>query len=838
MRASESRLGGFRPGGDGRVTAVLGPTNTGKTHLAIERMLGHQSGMIGFPLRLLARENYDRIARAKGRNTVALITGEERILPPAPRWFVCTVEAMPLDRAVAFLAIDEVQMCADRERGHIFTDRLLHARGSEETMFLGADTMRPIIKRLVPEAEYVARPRFSTLSYLGPRKIPRLPRRSAIVAFSAAEVYGIAELVRRQRGGAAVVFGALSPRTRNAQVAMYQAGEVDHIVATDAIGMGLNMDIDHVAFAQLVKFDGLAPRRLAAPELAQIAGRAGRHMNDGTFGTTAEIGPLDQETIDAIEGHRFPPLTAIYWRNSDLDFRSPEALLRSLERRTTEPELVRVRESLDQMTLAALLRDADVTARATSRARVHLLWETCQIPDFRKILSDAHKHLVAQIFHHLCSPEERLPQDWVARQVARLDSVDGDIDALLQRIAHIRTWTYVAHRPRWLADAAEWQERTRAIEDRLSDALHQRLTQRFVDRRAAVLARRMRDGDALAAHIADDGEVLVEGEYAGRLDGFNFAPAPDLVKEGAKALLAAANTALRRDLGVRVQRLLADEASAFTLDDQGVARWRGQRIARLAPGEHVLAPRVVVLPSDLLDPRQRERVRQRVEAWAAEHLAAALAPLFRLRRAELTGPARGIAYELVETLGLCRRARLADRLAALSRRERGQLQALGIVLGDLAIYLPALRKLDPGLRRLLLAIHRGVTPLAMPAPKSGWPPSLPRDPALPAGFAEAGFYLPEGPLLVRADRLEAFAARAATQGHEGPFAMSADLAAIIAASPDDAGQVLRALGFRRTVGPEGERFAKPEPRARRQRPRRDAAKPGSPFAALRDLVRR
>ena len=375
-----------RPADDAQLTAVLGPTNTGKTHLAIERMLAHRTGMIGFPLRLLARENYDRIVKLKGAGSVALITGEERILPPAPRWFVCTVEAMPLDREVSFLAIDEIQVAADRERGHIFTDRLLHARGYAETMFLGADTARPLIRRLVPKVEFVARPRFSKLTYRGPLKITRLPRRSAVVAFSAADVYGIAELVRRQRGGAAVVFGALSPRTRNAQVAMYQAGEVDYLIATDAIGMGLNMDIDHVAFAELVKFDGRMPRRLSVAELAQIAGRAGRHMSDGTFGTTAEVGGLDPATVEAIEQHRFPNLTAFFWRNAELDFRSPGALLASLERRATLPELIRMREADDHMTLAAMARDAEHRRLARDRAGVRLLWDVCQIPDFRKTL--------------------------------------------------------------------------------------------------------------------------------------------------------------------------------------------------------------------------------------------------------------------------------------------------------------------------------------------------------------------------------------------------------------------------------------------------------------------
>ncbi|MCH8036346.1 MAG: hypothetical protein IIC53_04390, partial [Proteobacteria bacterium] len=505
-----------------RVTAVLGPTNTGKTYLAIERMLGHRSGMIGFPLRLLARENYDRVVAIKGARQVALVTGEEKILPPRARYFLCTVESMPLDRPVAFLGVDEIQLCADPDRGHVFTERLLHARGLEETMFLGAETIRPILRRLVPEAQVITRPRFSTLTYSGACKLTRLPPRSAVVAFSAAEVYAMAELLRRQRGGTAVVLGALSPRTRNAQVAMFEAGEVDYLVATDAIGMGLNLDLDHVAFAKLVKFDGRNVRRLSPAEVGQIAGRAGRHMSDGTFGTTGEVGALEPDLVEAVEAHRFDPLRALYWRNRDLDFRSPRLLLRALERRPPEPELIRVRKADDLTALAALARDPEIAELAGNPGAVRLLWEVCQVPDFQQILSDQHARLLGRIYRFLAAGEERLPEDWVARQIDRIDRSDGDIDTLTARIAHIRTWTYVANRGDWLDDAGHWQERTRAVEDKLSDALHERLTQRFVDRRAATLVRRLRAGDDLLAAVKADGEVVVEGEFVGRLEGFRF----------------------------------------------------------------------------------------------------------------------------------------------------------------------------------------------------------------------------------------------------------------------------------------------------------------------------
>src|SRR5258707_1478655 len=478
-----------------RLVAVLGPTNTGKTHLAIDRRLDHQSGMIGCPLRLLARENYDRVVKLRGARAVALITGEEKILPPNPSYFVCTVESMPLDRAVEFLAVDEIQLCADPERGHVFTARLLHARGLSETMFLGADTIRPLMRRLVPDAEYVSRPRFSTLSYTGHKKVTRLPPRSVVVAFAVSDVFSLAEIVRRQRGGTAIVLGALSPPARNAQVGMFQAGEVDYLVATDAIGMGLNMDPDHVAFARTGKFDGRGPRRLTAAEMAQIAGRAGRHMSDGTFGTTAEQGPLDLEIVEAIEAHRFDPLTRLNWRNTRLRFESIAALLKSLDEKPSVPGLVQAREADDHRSLQVLARNQEIAELATHPGTVRLLWEVCQIPDFRKVMHESHTRLLAHCFRHLAGPDERLPIAWIAGQMANLDRVDGDIDTLMARIAHIRTWTYITHRGDWVEDSAAWKERARGIEDRLSDALHASITQRFVDRRAAFLILQLASAD-------------------------------------------------------------------------------------------------------------------------------------------------------------------------------------------------------------------------------------------------------------------------------------------------------------------------------------------------------
>ena len=834
-----------------RLTAVLGPTNTGKTYLAVERMLGHRSGMIGFPLRLLARENYDRIVALRGARAVALVTGEEKILPPNPSYFVCTVESMPLDRRVSFLAVDEIQMAADPERGHIFTDRLLHARGLDETMFLGAETARPLIRELVPGVEFITRPRFSKLAYTGYKKVTRLPPRSAVVAFSAAEVYRLAELVRRQRGGTAVVLGALSPRARNAQVGLYQAGEVDYLVATDAIGMGLNMDVRHVAFSSLVKFDGRYPRRLSPAEVAQIAGRAGRHMSDGTFGATADLEGFEEELVEAIEEHRFDPLRAFMWRNSDLEFRSLDRLLASLERPPPHPKLLRAREGEDQEALAALAREPEVRDLAANPERVALLWEVCQIPDFRKTLTDAHTRLLGEIYRFLAR-QGRLPADWVARQVARLDRTEGDIEALMARIAGTRTWTYVSHRAGWLDDAAHWQERSRALEDKLSDALHERLTQRFVDRRTAVLVRRLRDGGELLGAVSRAGEVTVEGEYVGRLDGFRFAP--DAVDHGddSRPLMNAAQRVLRSEIDHRVRRFAGEADASFALDRAGRLLWHGAPVARLSPGASALSPRVEPLASDLLEGGHKQQIRQRGEAWVAQHVAAELAPLLRLRDADLSGPARGLAYQLVEALGIVPRASVAAQVAALGRADRRRLAELGVRIGSESVYVPdLLRPRATRLRALLWkaqADRLGDPALPPPLGKRGV--ALPAAADVPEGYYAAIGLRVAGPLAIRADRLEQAAHVARTLARQGPFAATPALCEAAGCTPETIGPVLRALGYRRVEsdaegdaggGPpvyakrsrRGERQPRPAAQARRKRAERQRA--ASPFAKLREL---
>jgi ATP-dependent RNA helicase SUPV3L1/SUV3 len=745
---------------NGRLTAVLGPTNTGKTYLAIERMLGHESGMIGFPLRLLARENYDRVVKIKGASQVALITGEEKIAPPGARYFICTVESMPLDRPVSFLAVDEVQMAADPERGHFFSDRILNARGSNETMLLGADTIRPILNRLLPDIDVVARPRFSKLSYVGPKKATRLPRRSAVVGFSANEVYEMAELIRRQRGGTAIVMGALSPRTRNAQVEMFESGEVDYLVATDAIGMGLNLDVDHVWFSSLRKYDGRSTRPLRAVELAQIAGRAGRHMNDGTFGTTTDLDGLDAETVEAIENHRFDPLRELQWRNSELDFRSVPALIASLNELPPHAALQRVREQDDQLALQTLSAHSEFLPRLHAPGRVKLLWEVCQVPDFRKTLTEEHTALLGLLFQHLTQGGERLPEDWIEDHVKRLERYDGDIDTLMSRIAHVRTWTYISHRADWIQRAVHWQERARAIEDKLSDVLHQRLTQRFVDRRAALLVRRLRDEGEMTSSVAAAGEVTVEGEHLGRIEGFRFVPDATEGHADQKAVLSAALRALRQDLPARLQAFTASPDGELVFDSQLRVCWGGGPVARLLPSGDILAPKVEALATDLLDGPAREEVRKRAAAWVETRVRLGLSELMDARAtAELPAGARGIVFQLCENLGVLPRRPIEQQLGELGEEDRKALARLGVRVGVHSLYFPSMLKPVPiRLRAGLWMVSKGREAIP-PLPAEGRTSmDLPRD-AEREFYAAIG-YLPLGDHALRADMVERLAAMA------------------------------------------------------------------------------
>jgi ATP-dependent RNA helicase SUPV3L1/SUV3 len=771
-----------------RVKAVLGPTNTGKTHLAIERLLAHSSGVIGFPLRLLARENYDRMVARKGVRNVALITGEEKIVPPEARWFSCTVEAMPLDRAAEFVAVDEIQLCADADRGHVFTDRLLHARGMVETMFLGAETIRPLLQRLVPQEEIETRPRLSQLTFAGPEKLVRLPPRTAVVAFSAAEVYAIAELIRRRRGGCAVVMGRLSPRTRNAQVALYQDKEVDFLVATDAIGMGLNMDVDHVAFARLGKFDGHRPRRLAASEVAQIAGRAGRGMRDGTFGTTGGCAPIDQELADAVEGHRFEPLEQIAWRNSDLDFTHVDRLLDSLQAPPPRPGLVRGRDASDLETFAALTREDDIRKLAHGRRMVRTLWDACQIPDFRKLADDSHARFCARVFGHIAR-EGHLPADWLDGQVAALDRVEGDIDTLMQRLSGVRVWSYIAARPDWVRDATGMADRARAVEDKLSDALHEKLTIRFVDRRSTHLMRRLDDteGDALLSAVTLRGEVVVEGHSVGHVAGFSFTPDPLAEGEERRLVLRAARRALRQEMPRRVEAVEAAPDAAFSVSADHKIDWEGAPVARLRPGATLLRPHVEVLVGEYLDGPQRERVRLRLQRYVDEWVAREFAVLTRAH-AHADPALRGPLHQVLEAGGVV--APAVPLPAAL----RARIKPFGVVAGRFALFAPALLKPKAmALRAQLLAVARREPMPVLPAPGLV---SIPPPAGWPAGFAEAMGWFPAGPVLLRVDIAEKIAAELAFTTRRGPAALPPSLAPRLSMRAEALPAVLRALGAR------------------------------------------
>ena len=840
------------------VTAVLGPTNTGKTHLAVERMCGHSSGMIGFPLRLLAREVYDRVVAIKGAATVALITGEEKIVPPDARYFLCTAESMPLGggistgadhvRDVAFLALDEAQLGADPERGHVFTDRILRARGREETMLLGSEALRPMLKALVPGVEIVNRPRFSTLSYAGAKKISRLPKRSAIVAFSAEEVYAVAEMLRRLRGGAAVVMGALSPRTRNAQVAMFQSGEVDYLVATDAIGMGLNMDVAHVAFASLHKFDGVRQRRLRVAEMAQIAGRAGRHQRDGTFGALVEDGPgaFGPEEVLAIEEHRFPPLEHLYWREGAPDLSGLDALIESLELRPAHRCLRGAPQATD---LAVLKRMADerwVRDRVRSPAMVARLWAACGLPDFRKLGADPHLRFVAKVFEYLSEGHGHVPHTWFAAELARLDTVSGDVETLAGRIAAARSWAYIANRADWLADPAHWAARAGAVEERLSDALHASLTQRFVDKRTTLLMRQVgADPRALPVTIGPQGEVLVEDHAIGRLDGFRFVVSPEARAADKRLLLAAAERRLGDTRGKLAATLLAAPDSALALalapGERPTVRWDGIALATLGPGPTLVRPRVVLDKAlDCLPREVQARIAARIAGWVEQRTAHVLPGLVRLdavqRDAAAGAALRAVAAGMVAHGGLVPRAEVAQALDRLDPEARRQLRSAGVTLGALDLFDARLLKPRPaGWRRALVAARNG-EPVA-PPPREG---ATVLERGSPGATLAHGFRL-VGVQAVRVDLVERIAraahdARTASGAGRGAFVLDPALATSIGLTAQTLARLMAGFGFRPSPSEDAPRWVwRGLPVARPAAPSRDTALSGA-FSALADLA--
>jgi ATP-dependent RNA helicase SUPV3L1/SUV3 len=832
------------------VRAILGPTNTGKTYLAIERMCAHSSGVIGFPLRLLAREVYERVVALKGEKQVALLTGEERIVPPQARYVLCTAESMPVrtgrdDRPhegpfpdqFAFAAIDEAQLGVDPERGHVFTDRMLRARGREETLILGSDTLKPLVRKLLPDAEIVSRPRFPTLRYAGNVKLSRLPARSAVVAFSAEQVYALAEMLRRFRGGAAVVMGALSPATRNAQVAMFQRGEVDYLVATDAIGMGLNMDVAHVAFAGLEKFDGRRDRRLSISEMAQIAGRAGRHQRDGSFGTLG-LGSdggatFSDEEITAIEEHRFRPLDFTYWRNPDLDFTDVRTLIGSLEKRSDDPLLRPAPEAIDLSVLKLIAEDPAIAAKRGAIAR--RLWSVCGLPDFRKVGPMHHARMVRRLFSYV-GEGGHIPHEWFAAEVTRLDNVNGDIEARADRLAGIRSWAYIAHRADWLAEPTKWAERTREVEAGLSDALHERLTQRFVDRRTEVLVRDIgaRGSDALPVTVAADGEVSVGPEPIGHLTGFDFRVDQSARLADKRLLLAAAERRLGDELDRRAKSLVEAGDEVFELiveeDGQPAVGWQGNVLARMAAGRSLLEPALRTSRAlDQLSAARRAELRARLEAWLDAQVDRNLRALKKLAAAATdrsSSPGvRALAAMLADAGGVLTRRTLVTTIAALEQSDRQTLHKLGVRLGPLDVFVPALLKPASQQWRAILQSVR----TNLPMPKLPSPGAATLSEADTRGASLAYRRLGRQWLRIDlADRLASHAHKVRSAGGDEPVDM--DLATSVGLDEAGIAKLMEEVGFTRA----GEAW---KWRGRRP-PRQDNRAPGShAFAELAKLKR-
>lgn len=783
----------------GRVTAVLGPTNTGKTHHAIERMLTHRTGVIALPLRLLAREVYDRVVAKAGPSRVALITGEERIVPPRAQYWVCTTEAMPLEIGADFVCIDEIQLAADPDRGHVFTHRLLHARGLHETLFLGADTMRGALAGLVANHSYVKRDRFSTLTYSGSKKISRMPERSAIVGFSVENVYAIAELIRRQKGGCAVVMGALSPRTRNAQVELYQNGDVDYLVATDAIGMGLNLDIKHVAFSSTSKFDGRRMRPLTPQEIGQIAGRAGRHTDNGTFGLTGDARPFSSELIDQIEAHKFAPVKKLMWRNAELDFSSAAHLIRALEKPTFNEWLSRARDADDLLALKALSAMPEVMDKLTSPKRVILLWDVCRIPDFRGISDHDHFTLLSRIFDFLVGRGiggGRIPTDWLAKAVSRIDRTDGDIDQISRRLAHIRTWTYVTQRKNWVDDEFHWRDETRAVEDRLSDALHQRLTQRFVDRRTSVLLRRLKQKEDLVAEVNDKGEVTVEGQFVGRLEGFRFQQDATASTDEGKTLRQAAIQALKPEFSLRADRFYNAPDTEMDFTEQGGLMWGSHAVGKLVKGGEALRPSVEPFVDDEAGDDVMDKVRRRLQHFIDRKVAAQYEPLLAMARDEtLTGLARGFAFRLHEALGVISREAIAAEVKELDQEARGALRKHGVRFGQYTIFQPALLKPAPTRLRLVLwSLWNDLSEF----PESP-PPGLvtiPNIAEVPKEHYLLSGYRPAGIRAIRIDMLERLADILRTKDSRAGFEATPDMLSITGMTLEQFADLMGGLGYK------------------------------------------
>ena len=676
-----------------KITAVLGPTNTGKTHLAVEIMMGYESGIIGFPLRLLAREIFDKCINKVGVEKVALITGEEKIIPKSPKYYICTVESMPQDMLVDFVAVDEIQMCTDHERGHIFTDRLLNARGDKLTMFLGSHTMKSVISSLISEVEFISKERYSKLTYSGYKKISRLNPKTALIAFSIDEVYAIAELVRRQKGGAAVIMGSLSPKTRNSQVELYQSGDANFLVATDAIGMGINMDINNVSFTNLKKFDGKKTRKLNLSEISQIAGRAGRHINDGTFGITGECKQLSSDEIEKLEKHELNKIDVLYWRNSDINFDSLENLISSLEKKINNELLKRINDCEDEKVLKLLIKNDNDLKKKHSKDFTKILWECCQIPDFSKKAYGNHIGVVKKVFEFLTSGSGKVANDYMKQQLQYLDRYDGNIDTLTNRISNVRTWSYVANKKNWASNPDYWVERTKYIEDKLSDKLHEELTKSFIDKRISVLSRSLKQDITLATEIKNENEVIIDGQYMGRLNGMRL----DLdlksgsLKTDIKSLKKAARQAIAPELMRRANQIIKSEV--FRLDDDHKIYFMDNPIAYIFKGKDYLNPKLELLVDEAIDLDSKEKLKINLEKKLYKLISSELSDLINLSKTKFKNNySRALCYQLFENNGIIKRNTVHQMIKNISKEDRLNLRKIGVKIGRYHIFLPKMLK--------------------------------------------------------------------------------------------------------------------------------------------------
>ena len=778
--------------------AILGPTNTGKTHYALERMMGHTTGMIGLPLRLLAREVYDRIVAAKGPRAVALVTGEERIIPDQARYWVCTVESMPTDKRVEFLAIDEIQLAEDDDRGHVFTDRILNMRGTQETLLLGAETMRSVLRELDFDISTDIRERFSELRYAGSKKVTKLPKRTAIVAFSADKVYAIAEVLRRQKGGCAVVMGGLSPRTRNAQVELYQSGEVDFLVATDAIGMGLNLDVDRVAFAGRAKFDGRRRRWLSAAELGQIAGRAGRFRDDGEFGESNDCPPFEDDVIHAIEEHRYEQVTDLQWRNSALDYRSIKTLIASLSRPSPHPVLHQNPHGLDEWVLRRMADDAAVGPEVRGQRKVRRLWDLARLPDFRKAGHEGHGRLVLGLAETLADPDARLDDAAMHMRLAALDNIIGDISMLQQRLAMIRTWTYASFRSDWLENPDYWRETTRAVEDRLSDALHDALTLRFVDRRTTALIAGLKREDLLTTDVSDTGEVTIEGHTVGKLVGLTFEPETNAGTLEGKTLRSAAIQALEPVIAERLKAIAGAPETALSINDGAQIVWNDAPVAQLYTGPHWLAPTAKLIGGQDAEKHQQEAAITRLNEWLGGELQKRLPTHFKLKfspdETGLEGLARGLAFRLLEG-GAATDLRNEDRALQPGPEDRTKLKEAGIRSGRIGAHIPDAQK--PAAQRLIAILQTLSDGRARKTAPEG-AGSFELDGTWPDEDLAAQGYLRFGKRAVRADLAERLGwelSKRRKEAEKATFEIPPELASVVSCPLDDFHNVLKGFGI-------------------------------------------